>query len=143
MYILTVGRGLAPADKATVTLSIYGNIIKEEIEKIHERYSCAKISNYIIMPDHIHLILVMRYREEYAAGASPRPTVMDIICALKSIITRRCKAIGYINKRLFQTSFYEHIIRNKNDFDEIVYYIKSNPERRCKKQAAKENRNDR
>ena len=65
-------------------------------------------------------------RENEAAGASPRPTIMDIVCAYKSLTTRECKKNGFDGK-LFQTSFYEHIIRGQEDYDEIAKYIYENP----------------
>ena len=61
-----------------------------------------------------------------AAGASPRPTITDIVCAYKSLTTRECKKRGFEGK-LFQTSFHEHIIRDREDYDEIVKYICDNP----------------
>jgi len=77
------------------------------------------------MPNHIHFILVV---DDKTAGASPRPTITDMVCAYKSLTTRNCKKIGTVD-RLFQTSFYEHIIRNRNDFEDIVEYIEYNPQR--------------
>ena len=60
------------------------------------------------------------------AGACSRPTIMDIVCAYKSLTTRECKKNGFDGK-LFQTSFYEHIIRGQEDYDEIAKYIYENP----------------
>ena len=68
----------------------------------------------------------LKTRENEAAGASPRPTIMDIVCAYKSLTTRECKKNGFDGK-LFQTSFYEHIIRGQEDYDEIAKYIYENP----------------
>jgi uncharacterized protein YozE (UPF0346 family) len=51
---------------------------------------------------------------------------MDIVCAYKSLTTRRCKAQTPIDK-LFQTSFHEHVIRNYRDYEEIAEYIENNP----------------
>ena len=75
------------------------------------------------MPNHIHAIFTLGNE---TAGASPRPTVMDIVCTYKSLTTRDCKKIAPIDK-LFQTSFYEHIIRDRHDYDEIYNYISQNP----------------
>ena len=77
------------------------------------------------MPNHIHLILVLNNK---AAGASPRPTVTDIICTYKSLTTKECKGNGF-NGKLFQDSFYEHIIRGREDYEESVKYIYENPVR--------------
>ena len=66
---------------------------------------------------------IISYRR---AGASPRPTVMDVVCTYKSLTTRECKKVQPIEK-LFQTSFYEHVIRGREDYDEIAKYIQENP----------------
>ena len=69
------------------------------------------------------MILILKNE---TAGASPRPTITDVICAYKSLTTRECKNIG-LNEKLFQTSFYEHIIRCDDDYAEIQKYIYENP----------------
>lgn len=51
---------------------------------------------------------------------------MDIVCAYKSLTTIECKKNG-LSDRLFQTSFYEHIIRGLEDYGEIRKYIYENP----------------
>ena len=72
------------------------------------------------MPNHIHAILMLRD----ASG----PTIMDIVCAYKSLTTRECKKVRAVDK-LFQTSFYEHVIRGREDYEEIAEYIDNNPKR--------------
>ena len=51
---------------------------------------------------------------------------MDIICTYKSLTTRECKKLYPIDK-IFQTSFYEHVIRNKEEYEETLKYIRDNP----------------
>lgn len=51
---------------------------------------------------------------------------MDIVCTYKSLATRECRAAGFSGE-MFQASFYEHIIRGKEDYNEIVKYIYENP----------------
>ena len=121
-----VGRGLAPAEKTTYSVehTEYGEIAERQLLLLEERYPFLSIDAYVIMPNHIHVILFLKK----AAGASPRPTVMDIVCAYKSLVTIACKKQFPIDK-LFQTSFYEHIIRDRKDYDEIVKYIFENPMR--------------
>ena len=120
-----VGRGLAPAVTSDVELTKFGEIAEEQLLGLESRYSFLKVDKYVIMPNHIHLILIL---ENQAAGASPRPTIMDVVCAYKSLTTIQCKKNGF-NSKLFQTSFYEHVIRDRRDYDEIVKYIDENPMR--------------
>jgi REP element-mobilizing transposase RayT len=113
------GRGLAPAE---VQYSTYGQIAEEQLFLLEKRYPSLKIDQYVIMPNHIHAILLL----EGAAGASTSPTITDIVCAYKSLTTRQCKKVQPIEK-LFQTSFYEHVIRGREDYNEIAEYIANNP----------------
>ena len=114
-----VGRGLAPAE---IQYTVYGRIAQEQLLLLEQRYPSLKIDRYVIMPNHIHAILLL----EETAGGSQRPTIMDIVCAYKSLTTRQCKKIRPIDK-LFQTSFYEHVIRGYEDYKEIAEYIVNNP----------------
>ncbi|MBR2432055.1 MAG: transposase, partial [Clostridia bacterium] len=118
-----VGRGLAPAEINDVEYTLFGEIAKEQLFLLEKRYSFLTIDQYVIMPNHIHIIMIL---QNDTAGASPRPTIMDIICTYKSLTTRECKKKGFIEK-LFQTSFHEHIIRTREEYDEIRKYIYENP----------------
>lgn len=114
-----VGRGLAPAE---IQYTEYGQIAQKQLLMLEQRYPSLKIDQYVIMPNHIHAILLL----EETAGDCQRPTIMDIICAYKSLATRECKKVRPIEK-LFQTSFYEHVIRSCEDYNEIAEYIVNNP----------------
>ena len=107
----------------TVVLSDYGRIVNEQILNIPKRFSNVSVDKYVIMPNHIHMILEINKTDGEIRG----PTLMNVICAFKSLTTIDCKKYKPIRK-LFQTSFYEHIIRNKYDYQYISNYIKKNPE---------------
>ena len=120
-----VGRGLAPAEAKGIEYTSFGEIAERQLLLLEDRYLHLAIDKYTIMPNHIHVIMILKGE---AAGASPRPTITDIVCAYKSLTTRECKNNGFEGK-LFQTSFYEHIIRGREDYEEIVKYIYENPVR--------------
>ncbi len=128
-----VGRGFTPAEeyehlgsvRSVVELTPYGKIAEEQLFLLEERFLGLAVDEYVIMPNHIHVIFAINTE---TAGVNPRPTVMDIVCAYKSLTTRECKKIKPI-KKLFQTSFYEHIIRNEKDYNETVAYISGNPDK--------------
>ena len=118
-----VGRGRAPAETLSVEYTSWGKIAEMQLLSLRKRYPNLVIDRYVIMPNHIHILLGINGE---AAGASPRPTIMDIVCAYKSLTTSECRKHGF-DEKLFQTSFFEHIIRNEKDYDEIIKYIGENP----------------
>ena len=122
-----VGRGLAPAKTTAIEYTSLGEIAEKQLFLLADRYPYLTIDQYVIMPNHIHAILILNGE---TAGASPRPTLTDIVCTYKSLTTRECKKNGF-REKLFQTSFYEHIIRSREDYEEIVKYIYENPIRWC------------
>ena len=117
---ITVGQGLAPAENR---LTMYGLIAKEQIELLECRYEGIKIDRYVIMPNHIHILLSVNAP---AAGASPCPTISDVVCAFKSMTTRLCREKGLNEKTLFQSSFHDHVIRGDQDYQKIAEYIDTN-----------------
>ena len=115
-----VGEGLAPPE---VQLTPYGEIAQQQILSIHQRFPSATVTEYVIMPNHIHLILAL----QNTGGASPFPTVSDIICAFKSLTSRLCNQQNHIGT-LFQRSFHDHAIRNGRELKEIANYMAQNPQ---------------
>ena len=119
----SVGRGLAPAGPE-VTLTDLGEIAVQQLHALEQRYCCVKVDKFVIMPNHIHMILQLTE----AAGASLRPTLMDVIGAYKSLTTRECNRICQMpGRKLFQTSFYETVLRNEKAYQECWRYIDGNP----------------
>ena len=123
---ITVGEGLAPP---VVKLTEYGKIAEEQLLMLQSRYRNLSIDKYVIMPDHLHILLTL---SENAGGASPSPTVPEIIGAYKSLTARLCKAKADIGT-LWQRSFYDHVVRNQQDYDELWQYIDSNPHKQAEK----------
>ena len=110
---------------ASVILTKYGKIVDEQIHRLPKRFSCVRVDKYVIMPTHIHMIIELT---NDSAGASPRPTLMDVVGAFKSLTTRVCNQFFQTpNKKQFQTSFYESVLRNDTDYKERWRYIDENP----------------
>ncbi|MDO4862393.1 MAG: hypothetical protein Q3984_06960 [Eubacteriales bacterium] len=119
---LVVGEGLAPPE---TRLSEIGRIAEEQILALEERFPSVSIDRYVVMPNHIHILLLLR---EQAGGASPSPTVPQVIGTFKSITTRLSRAYR-AEGLVFQRSFHDHVVRGEADYREIWDYIDSNPAR--------------
>ncbi|MBE6763809.1 MAG: hypothetical protein E7553_05590 [Ruminococcaceae bacterium] len=107
-------------------LSSVGDIVYDEMETIESHYKNIKIDKYTIMPNHIHMII------RITARMNPCPTAYDIsniVGKFKAAVTRRARKNGLfsIDEKIWQTSFYDHIIRNQTDYDLIWTYIDNNP----------------
>ena len=90
-----------------------------------EKISGVKIDRYVIMPDHIHVIIFID-SDKYIYGSSKAPTpTNEMIPHIVSTFKRFCtKEIG---ENIFQRGYFDHIIRNREDYEEHVKYIYENP----------------
>ncbi len=79
---------------------------------------------YVIMPNHIHLLLSIIKGEKTA----PAHTINAVVGWLKYQITKEIKAMQKgLEEKIFQRSFYDHVIRNNDDYNETYKYINENP----------------
>ncbi len=107
-----------PNEPATIQLTRFGKIAEEQIKAINFKYADVDIENYVIMPNHIHMIISI-FNENEKNNIS----VTDVVRIFKSLTTRLCK-IGPV---IFQRSFYNIIIRNDKDYLRCCNYIANNP----------------
>ena len=80
------------------------------------------IDKFVIMPNHIHLLI----RIEDGTSRAPSPT--NALLPLAVSVLKR-KVNREVGKNIFQRSFYDHIVRNEQDYKEIWEYIDTNPAR--------------
>ena len=100
-------------------LSEIGCIVQLEIERWNDAYERVQIDKYVVMPNHIHVLLQIipdaNGRTQFA------PTVSRMVKQFKGAVTKR------IGTPLFQRSFHDHIIRDERDYQLIWQYIDQNP----------------
>ena len=117
--------GCGNFDAPKMLLSEYGQILEKYINLMNEKYPHINIDKYVIMPNHIHIIVVITERH---AGRS----LHDVMRWFETMATN--EYIRYVkngvlksfNKRLFQKSYHDHIIRGEKDYREIWEYIDTN-----------------
>jgi REP element-mobilizing transposase RayT len=102
-----------------VELSNIGIVVDKEIKKLNTVYTTVHVDKYCIMPDHIHMVLTI---DADASGRTQfAPTISRVIKQFKGAITKQ------IGKPIWQRSFYDHGIRNQQDYNNIWKYIENNP----------------
>ena len=103
----------------------YGIIAEEMIAQIPKKYPSVTVDKYVIMPDHIHLLLLF---DRKIGTENPSPALGNVVGWYKYQVTKQADLqISLNGTKLFQRSYYDHVIRNQQDYDEIWQYIENNP----------------
>ncbi|MGN1432717.1 MAG: transposase [Ruminococcus sp.] len=117
-----------------VKLSDVGLTVQQTIEYINEHNENTEIEKYVIMPNHIHLLIMVNRINDKGFGTSgkPSPTENEDETRANEIIPKLVSSLKrYTNRQaktdLWQRSYYDHIIRTQKDYDEIWEYIDTNP----------------
>ena len=113
-------------ETAEIRLKPYGKIVEKIINTLSQKYG-VRITDYVIMPNHIHMVILID--EERAIRESPlqkRSLISKIVGYLKATVSREIhKFSPDIN--LWQRDYYDHIIRWDEEYLKIAEYIHTNP----------------
>ena len=125
--------GSVPDDIASVRLSASGKIVEQVLQHLPPHLGVL-LDSYVIMLNHVHLILVVLDEDGRAIRESPLQ-----VCGVESRSTLS-KAVGYIKMNatkeirrtqnvsaVWQRGYHDHVIRHRRDYEEIAVYIRENP----------------
>ncbi len=127
-------------ENGKMILNKIGEIIKEELLKTQEIRKNVIIDKWIIMPNHVHMIIVITQnnggrvetpRRGVSINANPKwqaNSLGSIINQLKSICTKRIYKSGY-QPFAWQPGYYDHILRDEKDYQNTWDYIDYNPDK--------------
>ena len=110
-------------------LNEVGNIVDEYWKKIPDHFPNVELDEYIIMPNHIHGIIINNYNtvgEENLLPLQHNTNLSNVIKGFKIGVTKWCMKNNHSNFK-WQRSFYDRIIRNEKELYNIRKYIKQNP----------------
>jgi len=106
--------------KCELMLNDYGNIAHKCWKDIIEHYQWIKLDEFIIMPNHIHGIIIVG--NEYF-----RSDISNIIKWFKIWVTKEIRQNYGDYEFAWQKSFHDVIIRNQVQLDKSREYIRMNP----------------
>lgn len=118
---IPVGAGVL--DGPRVQLTAAGQIVDETIRELNQHYAYITVDRYVIMPNHIHLLVQIL---EGGPSGTPAPTneiIPWFVSTLKRLSNKRC------GQSLWQRSYHDHVIRDEADHRRIAEYIETNPAR--------------
>ena len=118
---ISVGGGVL--DAPSVELSDYGKIADTVIANINQTYNNIQISKYVIMPNHLHLLIEIKN----GASGTPPPTTATNNALSLLISTFKRFSNKQANTDLWQRGFYDRIIRDNNEYLAAWQYIDTNP----------------
>lgn len=132
---------LSEIKDSQVYLSEMGTVVSDDLLKIPELRSYVILDDYIIMPNHIHVIFILIADNDFGHsdgrdavnrvstvrkfGPLQPKSLSAIINTFKGGVTRHCHEKG-LNCQ-WQSNYYEHIIRDEDDYARIKEYIFCNP----------------
>ena len=124
-------------------LSHPGRIVEECWGEIPSDFSTVSLDGFVIMPNHLHGIVIIDDQrngtttnispfltgDEKTMTAGPQSKSLSaIVGSFKSVATKRIHRLGITKfHSIWQRNYYEHIIRNEDDYQSKVEYIQSNP----------------
>ena len=149
----TLGRvavGHDACDMPATRLSDIGTTVEKHIHLIDNRYNNIFIDKYVIMPNHVHMLIAVccapleEYKDDirasfYGTSQASCPTSAVAKTALSSSQSRQHELIPKfvsifkrscnheVGHNIWQSRYYDHVVREEKDYLEIVEYIENNP----------------
>ena len=148
-------------ENSEMILNTVGKIVEQEWKNSIQLRSNISLGEFIIMPDHMHMILTIDHQVtndenleewEHSNPKSPSQTIGAIIRGFKGACTNKINlfynstgelqfartdelqfAPTFYKNKIWQRNYYDHIIRNQADYNRIAQYIIDNPQNWKKK----------
>lgn len=112
-------------DAPVVRLTEAGQIVQRHIESGNQ-IPGVTVDKFIVMPNHIHMIILINKTDSCKPSLAPSPTntaIPHFVSTLKRFSHRD------IGEKIFQRSYHDHVIRGEQDYQKIWKYIDTNPAR--------------
>ena len=113
-------------------LSLQADQVKEAVRSVWlglpGRFPRVVLDEFVIMPNHLHGIIVLAPTPASKGAASGAPTLGQIIRAFKSLAAIEANSIlGSSERPFWQRKYYEHVIRDEDELNIVRQYICDNP----------------
>jgi REP element-mobilizing transposase RayT len=132
---------------STMILNEYGKIVEKCWYDLSEHYSNLKLDEFVIMPNHIHGIMIIDNNDgngngNVETGFKPVSTnttnntgntnkqhgLFEFVRALKTFSSRRINEFrNSPGAPVWQSRFHDRIVRDENELNRIREYIQNNP----------------
>lgn len=116
-------------DMDVLRLNDAGRMIRQEVLALEVRHSQVSIDEFVVMPNHIHLILGMNLTIDSVSPLS----LIDLVGEFKSRTTNsyikgvKMGLLPAFDKKLWQEGYYETVMRDERMTEDRRQYIVNNP----------------
>ena len=112
-------------ESARIVLTGIGEAVDQTLREMNDHYRRIRLDHYTIMPNHVHLLISIADGERDGAPRSSPPTnaLSCFMTAFKKFSEKAC------GQKLWQRGFYDHIIRDDEDYRMHKQYIDENPKK--------------
>lgn len=108
---------------AEMQLNKFGQIVQDAWYDLPKHYPHVELDTFCIMPNHVHAIIMLNDNP-----AVKRHPLSEVVRAFKSFSARRINSLRNTQGiPVWQRNYYEHIIRNHEDYLSKSNYILDNP----------------
>ena len=117
-------------EKSRPELTELGELVRAALRAVHRVWSAATVSDYVIMPDHIHYLLIVDYDQN--KSISPLFIAHRVADAVEMAVARgleRTGACATVRSVVFARDCYIELSFDSRQLKAIRNYIKLNPAR--------------
>ena len=119
--VLRRGAHCAPENEFP-PLTREGRIVETAIQKIEEYHPGVFVDKYVVMPNHVHLLLRIEGNGRRTLCApTAKPLVGRVVWGFKQSATKQ------IGRSIWQKGYHDHVIRGEEDYLRIWEYVDTNP----------------
>jgi len=122
-------------------LSSVGCVANSELRSLRQHYDNVYVDEHAVMPNHVHAIIMIdgdhcfspvakmdmsSLRNQPGFMPPAAGSLSAIVRSYKAGVTRKCRELGF-KDAIWQSRFYEHILRGDKVIDAVREYIRNNP----------------
>ena len=108
-------------------LNPFGSVVDESWRWLREQYDHIELDAYVVMPNHLHGIIVITNNQSGQSVSQGKP-LGRLIGAFKTVSTKQINELRSTpGESIWQRGFYDRVIRNEAELESVREYISGNP----------------
>ncbi len=116
------------AAQGRVDLSPVGEVVARCWFGIPQHCPHVDLDEFVVMPNHVHGILAIVSGADGKLESAGMTGIPTIVGGFKAAVTKEVRAMeGFASTRVWQSRYYEHVIRSEISLRDIRQYIVDNP----------------